>query len=201
MRKAVFLIFLLAYHVDLLAQTTNKTDSSLQQVPKQLSLSKTEGAAMLSTNDAITNIARSPELQSFYNAIQNAGLAETFRSKGPITIFAPANQGFDSLAKGKKDTLMRADHKYELIALITYHTMAGIVTAKDIARAIRENNGTATFTTLTGNKLIARLDNNRNIVLVDENGGQSIVSKFDVPQSNGLLHIIKAVLIPRFKTI
>jgi uncharacterized surface protein with fasciclin (FAS1) repeats len=200
MTKTVLLIFTLAYHTAALAQTTTTTDSSIQ-VTRQLSLSKTEGAAMLSTNDVVTNIARSPELENFYSAIQTAGLAETFRSKGPITVFAPANQGFDLLAKGKKDTLMMADHKYDLIALITYHSMAGIVTSKDIARAIRENKGTATFTTLTGNKLIARLDNNRNIVLVDENGGQSIVSKFDVPQSNGLLHITKAVLIPRFKTI
>jgi uncharacterized surface protein with fasciclin (FAS1) repeats len=191
MTKTVLLIITLAYHTVALAQNTTKTDSSIQ-VPKQRTLSKTEGAAMLSTNDVITNIARSPELQSFYAAIQ---------SKGPITVFAPANQGFDLVPKGKKDTLMRADHKYDLIALVTYHALPGVVTAKDIVRAIRENNGTATLTTLTGSKLTARLDNNRNIVLVDENGGQSIINKFDVPQSNGLLHITSAVLIPRFKTI
>jgi uncharacterized surface protein with fasciclin (FAS1) repeats len=200
MTKTVLLIFTLAYSTAALAQTITRTDSSIQ-VTKQLSLSKTEGAAMLSSNDVITNIARSPELQSFYKVIQTAGLEETFRSKGPITVFAPVNQGFDLLSKGKKDTLMMADHKYDLIALLTYHSMAGIVTAKDIARAIREGKGTATFTTLTGNKLMARLDNNRNIVLVDENGGQSIINKFDVQQSNGLLHITQAVLIPRFKTI
>lgn len=201
MMKTVLLIITLAYHSVSLAQTTTSRDSSVQVPKQQLTLSKAEGAAMLSSFDVFTNIARSPELQSFYAAIQNAGLAETFKSKGPITVFAPTNQGFDLLAKGKKDTLMMADHKYDLIAFVTYHSMAGIVTARDIARAIRANKGAATLTTLTGNKLIARLDNNRNIILVDENGGQSIVSKFDLPQSNGLLHVTSAVLIPRFKTI
>ncbi len=79
--------------------------------------------------------------------------------------------------------------------------MPGTVTSKEIARAIAINNGVATFTTLTGNKISARLDVNRNIVLIDDNGGQSIINKFDVPQSNGLVHIVNAVLVPKFKTI
>jgi uncharacterized surface protein with fasciclin (FAS1) repeats len=201
MRKTAFLLIFLFSNTVLLAQTI-KTDSSIQsQKAAQLTLTKSEGALMLSTNDIITNISRSPDLSEFKKEIGAAGLEETFKSQGPITIFAPANQAFNLLSTGKKDSLQKADYKYQLIALITYHAMPGILTAKDISRAITANNGAAVFTTLAGNKLTARLDNNRNIVLIDENGGQSVINKFDLPQSNGLIHIINAVLVPKFKTI
>lgn len=156
---------------------------------------------MLPANDIVANIARSPELSTFYKALQAAGLDETFKSNGPITLFAPNNQAFYGSAAGKLDTLQRVDHKYDLITLITYHSLSGIVTVKDITHAINSNKGVATFITLTGSKLMAKFDANRNIVLVDENGGQSVISKFDLEQSNGLIHIITAVLIPRFKNL
>ncbi|MFD2146647.1 fasciclin domain-containing protein [Mucilaginibacter antarcticus] len=202
MRKIFFLVISLAFNTVLFAQTNNRSDSSAQpQTVKQLTLTKAEGALMLSTNDVVTNISRSPELSEFYKAIQNAGLEETFTSQGPITVFAPGNQAFNLLSKGKRDTLRRADQKYKLIALLTYHALPGAVTTKDIAHAIAENKGVAIFITLSGNKISARLDANRNIVLIDDNGGQSIINKFDVPQSNGLIHFINAVLVPKFKTI
>jgi uncharacterized surface protein with fasciclin (FAS1) repeats len=202
MKKTIFLFFLLAYHIIVWAQTTATTDTA-KKLPKltRSSLLKTDGSLMLSTNDITTNISRSPELSGFYRIIDAAGLTETFKSKGPITVFAPDNGAFNNLSKGKIDTLLMTDRKYDLIALVTYHAIAGIVTSKDIAHAISDGKGTATFTTLTGNKLTARLDDNRNIVLTDEHGGQSILNKFDIQQSNGLLHITNAVLIPRFKDI
>jgi uncharacterized surface protein with fasciclin (FAS1) repeats len=202
MQKIVLVVLLLATPAVLLGQTLNKSDSSAQpQKVTQLTLTKPEGAAMLSTNDILTNISHSPELTEFYKAIENAGLAETFKSQGPITVFAPSNQAFNLLPKGKKDTLNMADHKYDMIALLTYHALPGVVTTRDISRAIAENDGIATFATLTGNKITARLDANRHIVLIDENGGQCVVNKFNVPQSNGLIHLINAVLVPKFKTI
>jgi uncharacterized surface protein with fasciclin (FAS1) repeats len=182
--------------------TTPKVDS-INNPPKlaTATLKKTEGASMLPTNDIAGNIARSPELSAFYKAIQISGLDETFKSRGPITVFAPNNQAFGGTMAGKLDTLQRADHKYDLITLITYHSLSGIITAKDIGHAINSNKGFATFITLTGSKLMAKFDANRNIVLVDENGGQSVISKFDLEQSNGLIHITTAVLIPRFKNL
>ena len=75
------------------------------------------------------------------------------------------------------------------------------MSAKDIQKKINANNGQATFTTIAGSKLIAKIDSNRNIVLIDENGGQSIISKFNIQQSNGMLHIINAVLVPKPKVL
>lgn len=204
MRKTVCLIGLLLFNYVLLAQTNNpqNADSVARLSASAPSvLKKADGTTMLSTNDVATNISRDKELSTFNGIIQVTGLSETFKSKGPITVFAPNNQAFANLSKGKLDTLLMHERKYDLIAMVTYHALPGIVTARDIARAISSGKGTATFITLTGSKLTAKLDSNRNIILVDENGRESIVSKFDIQQSNGLIHSINGVLIPKFKNI
>jgi uncharacterized surface protein with fasciclin (FAS1) repeats len=204
MRKTVCLIGLLLLNYWVFAQTNTaqKTDL-ITALPKplQLILKKTDGSTMLPTNDAVTNIEHSADLSTFYRLIQIAGLSETLKSKGPITVFAPNNQAFADLSKGKLDTLLMDANKYDLLALITYHAIPGIVTARDISHQISAGKGTATFITLTGSKLMAKLDTNRNIILVDENGRQSIINKFDIKQDNGLIHLINAVLIPKFKNI
>jgi len=85
-----------------------------------------------------------------------------------------------------------------LLNLIKYHAIAGKVTSKDIERQIKSANGQTTFTTLSGRTLTAKINENRNIVLVDENGGQSIISRLDIQQSNGTLFVVTQVLLPKF---
>jgi uncharacterized surface protein with fasciclin (FAS1) repeats len=160
-----------------------------------------DGATMISSDDIIENMAKSKEYTVLITAIENAGLTQTFKSKGPITIFAPTNQAFSKLPAGILDSLLLPVHKFDLSYLLTYHAIAGKLSARDIARKINANNGQATFTTIAGSKLTAKIDENRNIVLVDENGGESIISKFDIPQSNGILHVVNAVLTPKTKAI
>jgi uncharacterized surface protein with fasciclin (FAS1) repeats len=160
-----------------------------------------DGAAMISSNDIIENMTLSKEYTVLITAIEEAGLTETFKSKGPITVFAPTNQAFDKMPAGQLDTLLKPGHKLDLNYLLTSHAIAGRISARDIARKINSNNGQATFTTIAGSKLTAKIDTNRNIVLIDENGGESVISKFDIQQSNGLLHIVNSVLIPKTKSI
>lgn len=160
-----------------------------------------DGAEMISSNDIIENIGQSKEYTTFVTVIEDAGLTETFKSKGPITVFAPTNQAFEKLPAGELDTLLKPDHKLDLNYLITSHAIAGKVTAKDIAKKINSNNGQATFTTIAGSKLIAKIDANRNIVLVDENGGECVISRFNIQQSNGILYVVNSVLIPKPKAI
>lgn len=160
-----------------------------------------DGAAMISSNDIIENMSLSKEYTTLIKTIDAAGLTETFKSKGPITVFAPTNQAFDKLPVGELDTLLKPDHKLALNYLLTYHAIAGRISARDIERRINSNNGEATFTTIAGSKLTAKIDANRNIILIDENGGESIISKFDIQQSNGLLHIVNSVLIPKTRAI
>lgn len=159
------------------------------------------GTAMVSSNNIIENIALSNEYSVLVTAIEDAGLTETFKSKGPITFFAPTNQAFEKLPAGELDTLLKPSHKLDLNYLITSHAIVGRLTVKDIQRKINSNNGEATFRTIAGTTLTAKIDANRNIVLMDDNGGQSIISKFDIQQSNGMLHIVNAVLVPKTKNI
>jgi uncharacterized surface protein with fasciclin (FAS1) repeats len=160
-----------------------------------------DGTKMISSNDIIENITLSNEYTTLVSVIEDAGLTETFKSKGPITVFAPTNQAFQKLPAGELDSLLKPNHKLDLSYLLTYHAVAGRLTAKDIARKINANNGEATFTTIAGSKITAKIDENRNIVLVDENGGESIISKFDIQQSNGILDIVTSVLVPKAKSI
>jgi len=159
------------------------------------------GTAMISSNNIVENIALSKEYSTLVTAIEDAGLTETFKSKGPITFFAPTNQAFDKLPAGQLDTLLKPNHKLDLNYLITSHAIVGKLSVHDIQRKINSNNGEAIFRTIAGTTITAKIDTNRNIVLIDENGGQSIVSKFDIQQSNGMLHIVNSVLVPKTKNI
>ncbi len=160
-----------------------------------------DGVAMSSGRDLIVNLSKADNYSLFVKAVRSGGLIETFRSRGPITVFVPGNAAFNSLPPGKLDTLLKKNHLLELDNLITYHAVPGNLRAKDIAGLIHSNNGEATLTTVAGSKLKARIDTNRNLVLVDENGGQSIISIFDVPQSNGIMHVVTQVLVPKYKVI
>ena len=202
MKKLMMLIVLVFNGLLLYAQKTTVVNPVIDTVKAKWGKIKiVDGTAMVSSNDIIENMTLSKEYTVLINAIDEAGLTETFKSKGPITVFAPTNQAFDKLPAGQLDTLLKPSHKLDLNYLLTYHAIAGRVTARDIAKKINSNNGLATYTTIAGSKLTARIDTNRNIVLVDENGGESIISKFDIQQSNGLLHIVNSVLVPKTKAI
>ncbi len=159
------------------------------------------GTAMTSSNDIVENINLSKDYSLLVTAIEDAGLTQTFKSKGPITFFAPTNQAFSKLPAGEMDTLLKPSHKYDLNYLITYHAIAGKLTVKDIQRKINANKGEATFRTIAGVILTAKIDVNRNIILIDENGGESVISNFDIQQSNGIMHIVSSVLVPKTKVL
>jgi uncharacterized surface protein with fasciclin (FAS1) repeats len=155
------------------------------------------GYLMSSAKDVIQNADSSKELSTFISAIKAAGLTDTFKSTGPITVFAPANAAFAKLPAGTLDTLLTPVHLQDLKKLILGHVITGSLTSKEIAKQIRLDNGQAILTTLSGAKLTATIDINRNIVLTDENGSKSIIAAFDIVQSNGILDIVTAVLIPK----
>jgi uncharacterized surface protein with fasciclin (FAS1) repeats len=202
MKKLPLIVFFLLNGFFLRAQNTIAVNPIIDTVKAKWGKIKiVDGATMISSNDIIENMAQSKEYSVLVRAIENAGLTQTFKSKGPITVFAPTNTAFEKLPAGQLDTLLKPVHKYDLSYLLTYHAIAGRITARDIARKINSSNGQATFTTIAGSKLTAKIDANRNIVLIDENGGESIISRFDIPQSNGMLHIVNSVLVPKPKAI
>jgi uncharacterized surface protein with fasciclin (FAS1) repeats len=198
----VILLFVISAH-SVFAQSAPKNEPAVIDSVKAKwgKVKNVNGVAMISSNNIIENIMLSKEYSTLVTAIEDAGLTETFKSKGPITFFAPTNQAFEKLPAGELDTLLKPNHKLDLNYLITSHAIVGKLSVKDIQHKINSNNGEATFRTIAGTTLTARIDSNRNIVLIDDNGGQSIISKFDIQQSNGMLHIVNAVLVPKTKNI
>jgi uncharacterized surface protein with fasciclin (FAS1) repeats len=157
-----------------------------------------DGTVMTSAKDIIENISLSPEFTKLDSVIKAADLVDSFKS-GTITFFAPNNKAFDKLAPGMLDTLLRPAHKADLVNLLNYHAVSGKIASKDLERQIKAGNGQATLTTISGGVLTARINENRNIVLTDENGDQSVITRLDIEQSNGMLFIVNAVLLLKAK--
>lgn len=190
MKRLILLFFILLNASLLFAQ---KRDSTIAKPGKARNV---DGAMMNPSTDILSNISSAPEFSKFVSSIKATGLADTF-STVQITVFAPINKAFDILPAGKLDTLLLPAHNKELSNLLKYHAVAGRISSKDLNRLIKAGNGQATLTTLQGGNLKASINANRNIVLTDDEGNQSIVSKFDIQDSNGLLHVITNILTPK----
>jgi uncharacterized surface protein with fasciclin (FAS1) repeats len=152
-----------------------------------------EGSVMVATKDIVNNLSGAPAF-SVFAALLNKGSLPAKNT--PITIFAPSNKAFAKLQPGLADSLLKAQRPDSLLSLVNTHIIAGKVTSTDIARQIKLGNGQATFTTLSGERLTATLDANRNIVLTDALGKRAVVARFDIPASNGIIHTVTAVLGP-----
>ena len=203
MNKLLLIIFIL-FSSDLLAQSPNVPITPLdttQRDPIKPPQSKDiDPATGLNTGYYIgDNLSMVKGFSRYYKLMEAAGLVETFRSRGPITIFVPGDEAFAKLSAGKTDSLLMTDNLPELIALVSYHAIAGKLTLGNIAKEIDGKSGLATFTTLAGGKLYARYDSNRNLVLIDETGHQAIITRDAIKQNNGLFNIIDTVLQPKNK--
>ncbi len=201
--KNWFIFFFFSINIGILfAQNQSEKVNIVDSVKaKWAKIKIVNGISMLSSNDIIENISSSPKYSILLKAIEKAELTETFKSKGPITFFAPDNDAFNKIGSAKLDSLLLPKNKYNLSYLLTYHALSGRVSVREISRKINSNNGEASFTTIAGSKLTAKIDSNRNIVLIDENGGKSIINHFDILQSNGIIHTVNAVLEPKAKEI
>lgn len=154
------------------------------------------GAAMLKTKDIIDNAVNSKDHTTLVAAVKAAGLVETLKGAGPFTVFAPINAAFDKLPKGTVDTLLKPESKAGLTKVLTYHVVSGKQDAASIVKAIETGSGKATFKTVQGGTLTASMDG-KDVILTDEKGGKSKVTIADVMQSNGVIHVVDTVLMPK----
>lgn len=154
------------------------------------------GAAMYPSKNIVANAVNSKDHTTLVAAVQAAGLVETLQSAGPFTVFAPTNAAFGKLPAGTVETLVKPENKATLTAILTYHVVAGKLSAADIVAKIKAGNGTATMTTVQGGTLKASLKG-KSVVLTDEKGGISTVTIADVNQSNGVIHVIDTVVLPK----
>lgn len=180
-------IFLLTFAVVAMAFTT---EVKAQKNPM------VGGAAMYANKDIVDNAVNSKDHTTLVAAVQAAGLVETLKSAGPFTVFAPTNAAFDKLPAGTVGTLVKPENKATLTKILTYHVVAGKLGSKEVAAAIKAGKGKAELTTVQGGKLWIYMKG-KNVMLKDENGGISTVTIADVFQSNGVIHVIDTVVMPK----
>ena len=153
------------------------------------------GAAMYPSKNIIENAVNSKDHTTLVAAVKAASLVDTLSGPGPFTVFAPTNEAFAKLPAGTVDTLVKPENKDTLVKILTYHVVAGRMTAMDIKAAIKAGGGNATLTTVEGEPLIATMSGGK-LHLTDAKGGTSTVTIADVMQSNGVIHVVDTVLMP-----
>lgn len=153
------------------------------------------GAKMYANRDIVENAMNSADHTTLVAAVKAAGLVDTLKGRGPFTVLAPTNEAFSRLPAGTIDMLLKPENLEKLRRILTYHVVAGRISASDLKRMIKDGNGSATLKTVEGEPLWATMHDNT-IVLKDQKGNMAHISISNVYQSNGVIHVIDTVLMP-----
>jgi uncharacterized surface protein with fasciclin (FAS1) repeats len=149
-----------------------------------------------SSKTIVENAIGSKDHTTLVAAVKAADLVDVLSSKGPFTVFAPTNEAFAKLPTGTVETLLKPENKAKLQAVLTYHVVAGNLDSKAVVEAIKKGNGSVTLTTVQGGKIVASLSG-KNVILTDENGNKSTITAVDITSSNGVIHVIDTVVLPK----
>ena len=153
-------------------------------------------ASAQTQSDIVDIAAGSTAHTTLVAAVKAAGLVETLKSAGPFTVFAPTNEAFGNLPKGTVETLLKPENKSMLAGILTYHVVAGNLDAAAVMGAIKKGKGKVVLTTVAGGKLTASIVDGK-VILTDEKGGKSTVTATDLKGTNGVIHVIDSVLLPK----
>ena len=153
------------------------------------------GAPMYPSKNIVQNAVNSKDHTTLVAAVKAAGLVDTLMSPGPFTVFAPVNKAFEKLPKGAVETLLKPANKGTLTAVLTYHVVAGKLSADDLMSMVKAGGGKATLTTVQGETLTV-MEAGRKLEIIDSKGDKSIITIADVNQSNGVIHVVDTVLLP-----
>ena len=157
---------------------------------------KVGGAAMSTTKTIVENAINSPIHKTLVAAIKAAGLVDTLNSAGPFTVFAPTDAAFAKLPAGTVSTLLKPANKATLVKILTYHVVAGRITAANLVALVKKGHGKAVVKTVQGETLTVK-PYGKSLEIVDAKGGVSHVTIADVMQSNGVIHVVDTVLMPK----
>ena len=154
------------------------------------------GAAMFADKDIVDNAVNSKDHTTLVAAVKAAGLVDTLKSAGPFTVFAPVNAAFAALPAGTVDTLLKPENKATLTKVLTYHVVPGRLSAADLGRQIAAGGGRAMLKTASGGTLVASMSGS-SVLITDDGGASARVTIADVNQSNGVIHVVDKVLLPK----
>jgi uncharacterized surface protein with fasciclin (FAS1) repeats len=153
------------------------------------------GAPMYPSKNIIQNALNSKDHTTLVAAVKAAGLVDTLQGPGPFTVFAPTNAAFAKLPAGTVDSLLKPQMKEKLVAVLTYHVLPGRLSVKDLWEASNKGGGKAKFKTVEGEELTVEFKA-QTLTIRDSKGNASRVTIQNVPQSNGVIHVIDSVLMP-----
>ena len=144
------------------------------------------GAARLQaqSQDIVDTAVAAGSFKTLATALKAAGLIDTLKGKGPFTVFAPTDEAFAKLPIGTVEDLLKPENKAKLTAILTYHVVAGKVMAADVVKLKSAN-------TVNGKSVQIVVDGGT--VMVDN----AKVVKTDIGTSNGVIHVIDTVLLPK----
>lgn len=153
------------------------------------------GFTVSAQKDVVDIAVGSKDHTTLVTAVKTADLVTTLKGKGPFTVFAPTNAAFDKLPAGTVESLLKPESKSKLSGILTYHVVAGNLDAAAVVAAIKNGKGKAVVPTVNGASLTVTMDG-KNVVITDAKGGKSTVVATDLKGSNGVVHVIDAVLLP-----
>jgi len=154
------------------------------------------GAAMFADKTIVENAVNSADHTTLVAAVKAAGLVDTLNSEGPFTVFAPVNAAFDALPAGTVETLLKPESKDQLTKILTCHVVAADAMSKAIMKMVDDDGGAHPVKTVGGCELSVSYEGDK-IMVKDENGNVANVTIADVDQSNGVIHVIDKVLLPK----
>ena len=156
-----------------------------------------ETAKMEFEKNTIASIAMGNEnFSTLVTALKSADLAQTFMEEGEYTVFAPTNDAFAKVPAATMTSLLKPENKASLQNLLKYHVVSGEWKAADVIKAINDNNNKYTVTTLQGENLVLSLKGDK-VMVKDAKGGTATVVMADVDASNGVIHAIDKVVMPK----
>lgn len=176
----------------LLGACNTAAPASTPSAPMSASSSPTASSTAMSESDIVETAAAAGDFKTLTAALKAAGLDETLKGPGPFTVFAPTDAAFAKLPEGTVETLLK-DPKGQLAEILKYHVVAGEVMAAGVAKMDGQK-----VKTVQGAELTVEVSGDK-VVLVDAAGNRVNVIKTDITASNGVIHVIDAVLIPTKK--
>jgi uncharacterized surface protein with fasciclin (FAS1) repeats len=189
-------------------QDTKKKEAEAQAQAEQMRMEREKDSLMkveadnqakmaeMEANSIAAKAMATPDLSTLVSALQAADMAQTLKAEGDYTVFAPTNEAFSKVPKATLDNLMKPENKEQLQKLLQYHVLQGKMNAADVLAKIKEANNKLEVTTLNG-EVLTLSEKNGNVMIKDAKGNTATVTTADVDASNGVVHIVDKVLMPK----
>ncbi|WP_407049399.1 fasciclin domain-containing protein [Methyloraptor flagellatus] len=154
------------------------------------------GAPMYPSKTIVENAVNSKDHTTLVAAVKAAGLVDTLSGAGPFTVFAPTNAAFAKLPRDTVPTLLKPENKAGLTKVLTYHVVAGKYSAEDLMTKAKAMGGSVTLKTVQGEPLTITARKGH-LMVTDASGDKAKITVSDVDQSNGVIHVVDTVLLPK----